>query len=579
MTIPIVAVGASADGLEAMCELFSALPPTTGAAFVVAQHYDREHKRLLAELLAMKTTMPVAQIEDGLEPMPNKVFVVPDDKSLTLVDNHFQLLPRDAANSLQRPVDVLLTSLADVRADAASGGGITIASLASARRFQQPQTANLTESEKDHRIAQLTHELEATRDFLQTTLETQEALTTTSKDLLKQNRELAGLNSELTRVREVAMCASQRKDEFLAMLAHELRNPLTPITHAIHLLQRESFGGPPAMLYTMIERQTRRLVRLVDDLLDLARINRGHLELRNALVDLTAVVRDAGESVRFRMETRRHELKISMPSSPVYVDGDAVRLEQVVSNLLENAAKYTNPGGRIEVNLTEQGEQAVLSVLDNGIGLANADCEHIFGLFEQVDRSMTRSGGGLGIGLTLVRRVLELHQGTVEARSAGLGHGTEFIVRLPVSERAEPRAEEPCNGTRSALPARRRSVLIVDDHVDAVETMRMLAQHWGHDVSVAHSGPEAIAAVETFHPEIALVDIGLPGITGYEVARALRKRYPEMLLVAMTGHGRDEDQKAAYVVGFDAHLVKPLDLEELQALMSQGRASRSASSC
>jgi CheY-like chemotaxis protein/anti-sigma regulatory factor (Ser/Thr protein kinase) len=249
------------------------------------------------------------------------------------------------------------------------------------------------------------------------------------------------------------------------------------------------------------------------------------------------------------METRRHELKISMPSSPVYVEGDAVRLEQVVSNLLENAAKYTNADGRIEVTLTEQGEHAVLSVLDNGIGLANADLEHIFGLFEQVDRSMTRSGGGLGIGLTLVRRVLELHHGTVEARSAGLGHGTEFIVRLPVSQRAEPRADKPCSGTRSALPARRRSVLIVDDHVDAVETMRMLAQHWGHDVSVAHSGPEAIAAVETFHPEVALVDIGLPGITGYEVARALRKRYPEMLLVAMTGHGRDEDRRCCVCSG------------------------------
>lgn len=191
---------------------------------------------------------------------------------------------------------------------------------------------------------------------------------------------------------------------------------------------------------------------------------------------------------------------------------------------------------------------------------------------------MTRSGGGLGIGLTLVRRVLELHQGTVEARSAGLGHGTEFIVRLPVSEREEPRAQKPCSGTRSAVPARRRSVLIVDDHVDAVETMRMLAQHWGHDVSIAHSGPEAIAAVDSFHPEIALIDIGLPGITGYEVARALRERHPEMLLVAMTGHGRDEDQKAAYVAGFDAHLVKPLNLDELQAFMSEGRVSHSLAS-
>ena len=188
------------------------------------------------------------------------------------------------------------------------------------------------------------------------------------------------------------------------MLAHELRNPLTPITHAVHLLQRESFGGSPAVLYAMIGRQSQRLVRLVDDLLDLARINRGHIELRNSLVNLTTVVQDAAESVRVRMEERRHEIKISVPFSPVCVDGDAARLEQIVSNLLDNAAKYTNLGGRIEVNLTEQAGQAVLSVRDNGIGLATDDLEHIFELFDQVDRSLSRSGGGLGIGLTLVRQ-------------------------------------------------------------------------------------------------------------------------------------------------------------------------------
>ena len=234
--------------------------------------------------------MPVTQIEEGLEPMPNK--------SLALANNHFRLALR-----------------------------------------AQPQASKLTESEKDRRIAQLERELESTRGFLQTAKDElqpmNEELTTTSEDLLGRIREL-----------EVA---SQRKDEFLAMLAHELRNPLTPITHAVHLLQRESFGGSPAVLYAMIERQSRRLVRLVDDLLDLARINRGHIELRTSLVNLTTVVQDAAESVRVRMEERRHEMKISVPYSPVCVEGDAARLEQIVSNLLDNAAKYTNPGGRIEV--------------------------------------------------------------------------------------------------------------------------------------------------------------------------------------------------------------------------------------
>ena len=367
---------------------------------------------------------------------------------------------------------------------------------------------------------------------------------------------------------------SQRKDEVLAMLAHELRNPLTPISHAVHLLQRDNATESAAKLHSMIARQTRRLVRLVDDLLDLARINRGHIELRNKLVDLIPVIRDAAEAISGRMDERRHQLTVAVPDAPVYVDGDPVRLEQIVSNLLENAAKYTEPGGRIAVTLTHHDGQAVLSVRDSGIGLAPDDLGQIFDLFNQVDRSLSRSGGGLGIGLTLVRRVLELHGGTVEARSSGIGHGSEFIVRLPLSEKAASAEMPPIHAEEVAqLPAPRRRVLIIDDNVDAAESLKMLAEDWGHEIAVAHDGPQALATVEEFHPEIALVDIGLPGMDGYEIARALRASHPEMFLVAVTGYGSRDDRTKALAAGFDAHLVKPANFDELEAMLAKGRVA------
>jgi two-component system, chemotaxis family, CheB/CheR fusion protein len=552
LAFPIVASGASARELDASFELFSTF-----------QHLDREHERLLAELLAKEKKMPVTQIAQLERPQAYADAIVSSfripllvlDRELRVLQGNpsfykeFGLAPGVTEGKLLRDLDARQWDLPELLERLAK----VLTSDAGLVDYEVVFPDSATNASRIFRVDASRIPGGAERvDLILLSIENE--------------------TERRSRARALQL-ANQRKDEFLAMLAHELRNPLTPITHAVHLLQRESFGGSPHALYAMIERQSRRLVRLVDDLLDLARINRGHIELRNSLVNLTTVVQDAAESVRVRMEERRHEMTISVPCSPVCVDGDAVRLEQIVSNLLDNAAKYTNPGGRIEVNLTEQAGQAVLSVRDNGIGLASDDVDHIFELFDQVDRSLSRSGGGLGIGLTLVRRVLQLHHGTVEARSAGLGHGTEFIVRMPVSERERPISRRPGEGTKTALPARRRNVLIVDDHVDAVETMQMLAQHWGHDVSIAHSGPEALAAVETFHPEIALIDIGLPGISGYDVARTLRKRHPDMLLVAMTGHGRDEDRKAAYVAGFDAHLVKPLDLEELQALMSEGLAS------
>jgi signal transduction histidine kinase/chemotaxis response regulator CheB len=627
---PIVALGASAGGFDALLEFFDTLPSTTGASFVVVQHLDRDHNGPLAEQLARKTTMPVAQIDDGIAPKPDHVFVIPPNTTLTLAGGRFHLLPREKSGVPHHPVDAFFESLAAAGAGAAigvilsggdsdgalgvkairSGGGITIAQSPESTSFPgMPQSAIdsgcvdfvLRPAEIANEIVRLSRHpyllangasapdastavgntgLTESKDFLVTT-DTNSARREADRARIAKSSPPGlvvddSLNTETEKDRRIAQLklANQRKDEFLAMLAHELRNPLTPITHAVHLLQKEGFEGSPTVLHNMIERQTRRLVRLVDDLLDLARINRGYIELRNTLVDLTSIVKDAADSARGRAEERRLEITVAVPDTAVCVSGDAVRLEQIVSNLLDNAVKYTNPGGRIHMKLTEQGGEAVLSVRDNGIGIDGPDLLRIFDLFNQVDKSLSRSGGGLGIGLTLVRRVLQLHGGTVEARSAGVGQGAEFIVRLPVSEKQQATPGETVFGETGAATtrtsARGRRVLIVDDNADAVESMRLLAQHWGHEVFVAHSGPEAIAAVQTFRPETALVDIGLPGISGYEVARNLRPRYPDLFLVAMTGHGRDEDRKAARDAGFDAHVVKPADLDELQTLLSGG---------
>jgi two-component system CheB/CheR fusion protein len=367
----------------------------------------------------------------------------------------------------------------------------------------------------------------------------------------------------------------QRKDEFLAMLAHELRNPLAPIMHAVALLRRGDGGTTASKLYDMIERQTRRLVRLVDELLDVARISRGIIELKSEPVDLGALVRETAAASRSNIEERGHELTLTLPEMPVWVNGDAVRLEQVVSNLLDNAAKYTAPGGRIAVKLTQDQGQALVSVCDNGIGLAPDTLESIFDLFSQVDRSLAHSRGGLGIGLTLVRRVLDLHAGRIEARSGGLGKGSEFRVRLPmVSPSAgEPRSSSESTSQPVAARQRPRRILIVEDNVDAAEALGLLVRSLGDEIAVARDGPTALTLAAQFLPDIALVDVGLPGMDGYELARRLRAEpnYADLYLVAMTGYGREEDRIAARAAGFNFHLVKPTEVDTLQAVLANGR--------
>jgi two-component system, chemotaxis family, CheB/CheR fusion protein len=355
---------------------------------------------------------------------------------------------------------------------------------------------------------------------------------------------------------------NRRKDEFLAMLAHELRNPLGAISHAITVLKQGSPQHVQAM-HAMIERQCGRLVRLVNDLLDVARVSRGLIELKREPIDLVTIVREATEAARGRLESQRHVLTVSVPDFPVGVEGDPVRLEQVVANLLENAIKYTPPGGRISISLSEEGGESVIRVRDNGIGIPPANIRQVFDIFTQLQPSLT-GGGGLGLGLTVVRRILELHGGRIEARSEGKGMGSEFIARLPrmSSERLRPRAEPRAIEME---PGNHKRVLVVDDNEDSAAVMALVFEHWGHEVKTAGSATAALKLLETFRADVAFIDIGLPDIDGHELARRLRDlpaNCPRRL-VALTGYGTAADNQRSIEAGFDEHIVKPADVEAL----------------
>jgi len=364
--------------------------------------------------------------------------------------------------------------------------------------------------------------------------------------------------------------ADRRKDEFLAMLAHELRNPLAPIKNSLAVLRLGTADAATTeRVRAVMERQVTQMVRLVDDLMEVSRIRRGRIELKRERVALAAIVQSAVETSRPLVEAAGHQLGVLLPEEPVVLDADPVRLAQVLTNLLNNAAKYTDPGGQIWLSAWREGANLVLSVRDTGVGIPPEQLPSVFDLFSQADRSYGRAQGGLGIGLTLVRALVELHDGSVEARSDGPGKGSEFVVRLPLpNEAAMPVAER-----RSGEPARDVShhrVLVVDDNRDAAESLAALISLRGADVGVAHDGVAALQALASERPGLVLLDIGMPGMDGYEVARRMRA-CPEgrdVTLVALTGWGQSEDRRRSHSAGFDAHLVKPVELEELDALLA-----------
>ncbi len=390
------------------------------------------------------------------------------------------------------------------------------------------------------------------------------------------------LLGELELDRQALQNAGRHKDQFLAMLSHELRNPLSAIANAVSVMRlRLAQGQGLEDPLKVLERQLRNCSRMLDDLLDVARFSRGTVRLRREPVQLGDVITSAVETQRALVEHHGHELTVALPDRPLVVDGDPTRLEQVFVNLLSNAAKYSPDGSRILVAVERGPGEAVVRVRDNGFGIAPDLLPHVFDLFVQADRSLARSQGGLGLGLSLVRSLVEMHGGTVHASSRGVGAGSEFVVRLPT--RAEPVQPAPPRAGRApvaaAADAGARRILLVEDNLDAAETLAEALGMLGHEVEVVHDGPSALAAVAARTPELVLLDIGLPGMDGYEVARRIHLALEEdaPVLIALTGYGQEEDRERARAAGIDLHLTKPFDLSRLEELIREVRASSEAS--
>nr|WP_283254283.1 response regulator [Ramlibacter paludis] len=373
---------------------------------------------------------------------------------------------------------------------------------------------------------------------------------------------------DLRRLADQLAEANKRKTEFLATLAHELRNPLAPLSNGLHLMRLA--GNKPEMLEKtrqMMERQVQHMVHLVDDLLDVARISTGKVELRRRPMDLKDVVATAVETSHSLIESSRHGFQVETPAEPLPMNADPTRIAQVVSNLLNNAAKYTPPGGRIALRVTREGDEAVLSVTDTGVGIGPEALGKVFEMFAQVSTAEGRPQGGLGIGLSLVQSLVALHGGSVTATSPGRGQGSTFTVRLPLVKEVQPGATSaPASDSRKAGQLR---VLVVDDNTDAAESLGVLLEMEGHAAHITHTGRDALAAAPDFAPDVVFLDIGLPDLSGYDVARQLRNMPAgeNALLVALTGWGTQEDRKRTSDAGFDRHLTKPAELAAVEELL------------
>ena len=368
--------------------------------------------------------------------------------------------------------------------------------------------------------------------------------------------------------------ADQHKNEFLALLAHELRNPLGPIRHAAKILRART-PRPDELEWatSIIDRQTEHMTRLVDDLLDVARMSRGTIALRRERVDIATVLEAAVEASSTLILKSGHQLRVTPPPEPLYVEGDPTRLVQVVTNLLDNAAKYTEPGGRIWLSADREGDAAIIRVRDSGIGISAEMLPHIFEMFNHAGMSVERAQGGLGVGLSLVDRLIKLHDGTVSATSPGPGAGSEFTICLPLADKSrKPVAESPAAEVTTRSRCR---VLIVDDNVDSVDSLGMLLGMMGHDVTTANDGQGALHVAATFHPDVAILDIGLPTMNGYELAQRLRQEPwgKDLVLVALTGWGQEEHRRRSAQSGFNHHLTKPVELDALQEILNVAATS------
>jgi signal transduction histidine kinase len=400
-----------------------------------------------------------------------------------------------------------------------------------------------------------------------------------NQELELANRSLQNEVAERAKAEEALREADRNKDEFLAMLAHELRNPLAPILSAVQLLRMKLSEGQRHWSHEVIERQVSHLTRLVDDLLDVSRITRGKIKLAPEQVAVAAIIARAVETIRPLIEEREQVLGLEIPPESLVVNGDPLRLTQALGNVLGNAAKYTPRAGRITVRVEAQGECVDIRVRDSGIGIPAERLPHIFDLFTQLHGTSDHPSSGLGIGLALVRRLIEMHNGTVSAHSEGTGCGSEFLIRLPLQRALAGRpavvragaATAAADAPAAAVAAQRRRILVADDNADALASLTELLRLCGHEVFGAANGREALAAAERHLPEVALLDVGMPQLDGYEVARAIRAQPwgREMILLALTGWGQDSDRRRSAAAGFNLHLVKPLDIGKLTELLMQ----------
>jgi PAS domain S-box-containing protein len=382
-----------------------------------------------------------------------------------------------------------------------------------------------------------------------------------------------GISQDITerrRLEDALREADRRKDEFLATLAHELRNPLAPISNGLHILQRPGFDNETVeRVREMMARQVNNMVRLVDELMEVSRITRGKIELRKERIDLAEVLQSAVEISRPFIEDSQHQLDLDLPTEPLMLEADKMRLTQVFANLLNNAAKYTPEGGRIWLSVRREDAQAVVSIRDNGMGIPAEMLPKVFDLFTQADRTTHRAQGGLGIGLTLVHSLVTLHGGNVKVDSEGVGRGSEFTVRLPLTDKENSPGSNLQNDS-SALPLSSRRMLVVDDNHDAADSLALLLKGLGNEVITTYDGPSSLQILENFQPTVVFLDIGMPEMDGFEVARRIRRqpKGQDIILIALTGWGQEEDRRQSREAGIDHHLVKPVDLETLKALLA-----------
>jgi signal transduction histidine kinase len=394
-------------------------------------------------------------------------------------------------------------------------------------------------------------------------------------ELYRQRQQLAEQRDAIEAQAKALRDADRRKDEFLATLAHELRNPLAPLRHGLDILQRNPDAKTAGDIRNMMDRQLVHLVRLIDDLLDVSRISQGKIELRKERIQVADVVRSALEISRPSVEAAGHTLTVNGPKDPLWLEADLTRLAQVVGNLLNNAAKYTPAGGRIDLSVKADGPDAVISVSDNGIGIPKDMLSAVFQLFAQVDQHLDRAHGGLGIGLALVQQLITLHGGTVTVESDGIGQGSTFTVRVPLAAAGiempdiEPASHDP-------VPTRGMKVLIVDDMMEVAQTVGWVIEEMGHTYRLVHDGRQVLEAARDFRPDAILLDIGLPGLDGYAVCRLLRQD-PELsgtMIIAQSGWGQDQHKASAAEAGFNHHLVKPVDFRALERLIAEVAAAR-----